>query len=56
MSRNPQNVGLRMTTDDYTAKVLGEWREGVGFWIKEAIFAYLPTALVEELAPSDLGV
>lgn len=56
MSRNPQNVGLRMTTDDYTVKVLGEWREGVGFWIKEAIFAYLPTALVEELAPSDLGV
>lgn len=56
MSRNPQNVGLRMTTDDYAAKVLGEWREGVGFWIKEAIFAYLPTDLVEELAPADLGV
>lgn len=56
MSRNPQNVGLRMTTDDYAAKVLGEWREGVGFWIKEAIFAYLPTSLVEELAPAELGV
>lgn len=56
MSRNPQNVNLRMTSDDYVAKVLGEWREGTGFWIKEAIFAYLPTDLVEELAPADLGV
>lgn len=56
MSRNPQNMGLRMTTDDYAAKVLGEWREGVGFWIKEAIFAYLPTALVTELAPLADGV
>lgn len=56
MSRNPKNVSLRMTSDDYVAKVLGEWREGTGFWIKEAIFAYLPTDLVEELAPADLGV
>lgn len=56
MSRNPKNVNLRMTSDDYVAKVLGEWREGTGFWIKEAIFAYLPTDLVEELAPADLGV
>ena len=56
MSRNPQNISLRMTTDDYAAKILGEWREGVGFWIKEAIFAYLPTTLVQELAPSNLGV
>lgn len=56
MSRDPKTMGLRMTTDDYAAKILGEWREGTGFWIKEAIFAYLPTALVEELAPADLGV
>lgn len=56
MSRNPQNVNLRMTTDDYLAKILGEWREGVGFWIKEAIFAYIPDALVTELSPADLGV
>lgn len=56
LSRDPKTMGLRMTTDDYQAKVLGEWREGTGFWIKEAIFAYLPTALVEELAPAELGV
>lgn len=56
MSRDPKTMGLRMTTDDYQAKILGEWREGTGFWIKEAIFAYLPTDLVEELSPADLGV
>lgn len=56
MSRNPKNVNLRMTTDDYMAKVLGEWREGVGFWIKEAIFAYIPDTLVTELSPVELGV
>lgn len=56
MSRDPKNVNLRMTTDDYLAKVLGEWREGVGFWIKEAIFAYIPDALITELSPAELGV
>lgn len=56
MSQNPKNVGMRMTTDDYRAKVMSEWREGVGFWIKEAIFAYIPDALVTELSPADLGV
>lgn len=50
-SRDPKSMGMRMTTDDYVAKVLGEWREGVGFWIKEAIFAYLPKTLVDKLAP-----
>ncbi len=52
MSRNPKDMQLRMATQDYIAKVFGEWREGVGFWIKEAIFAYLPTALVAELSPT----
>lgn len=56
MSRDLKTMGLRMTTDDYQAKILGEWREGTGFWIKEAIFAYLPTDLVEELSPAELGV
>lgn len=51
MSRNPQNQKLRMATQDYAAKIYGEWREGVGFWLAEAIFAYLPTELVNKLAP-----
>ena len=52
LSRQPQSQRLRMATVDYEARIYGEWREGVGFWIKEAIFAYLPTALVEKLSPS----
>ena len=52
MSRDPQNQKLRMTTQDYEAKIFGEWREGTGFWIAEAIFAYLPTALVNEVSPA----
>lgn len=51
MSRNPQNQKLRMATQDYAAKIYGEWREGVGFWLAEAIFTYLPTELVNKLAP-----
>ena len=51
MSTDPKNQQLRMEHQDYTAKVFGEWREGVGFWIGEAIFAYLPAALVAKLAP-----
>ncbi|KAA6325079.1 hypothetical protein EZS27_025659, partial [termite gut metagenome] len=31
MSRNPQDQKLRMAIQDYTAKIYGEWREGVGF-------------------------
>lgn len=55
MSRDPQNQKLRMATQDYASKIYGEWREGVGFWLAEAIFAYLPAALVSRLAPSGSG-
>ena len=46
MSRDPKNQKLRMATQDYEAKIYGEWREGCGFWIAEAIFAYLPETYV----------
>lgn len=52
LSRDPKNQKLRMATQDYEAKIYGEWREGVGFWIAEAIFAYLPAALVTEVSPA----
>ena len=52
MSRDPKNQELRMATQDYEAKIFGEWREGCGFWIAEAIFAYLPEALVNEISPA----
>ena len=41
MSHNPQNVTLRFQEQDYTVKVFGEWWEGTGFWMAEAIFAYI---------------
>ena len=47
MSRDPKTMSLRMETHHYQADIMGEWREGVGFWIQEAIFAYLPTELVD---------
>lgn len=56
MSRDPRGMSLRMTSDDYKAKVLGEWREGVGFWMKEAIFAYLPQGLCDSLKAQEQSV
>lgn len=41
MSHNPQNVTLRFQEQDYEVKVFGEWWEGTGFWLAEAIFAYI---------------
>ena len=41
MSHNPQNVTLRFQEQDYMVKVFGEWWEGVGFWMAEALFAYV---------------
>lgn len=41
MSQNPQNVKLRFQEQDYTVKIFGEWWEGTGFWMAEAIFAYI---------------
>ncbi len=41
MSQNPQNVKLRFQEQDYMVKIFGEWWEGAGFWMAEAIFAYI---------------
>lgn len=41
MSKNPQNITLRFQEVDYEVKIFGEWWEGTGFWLKEAIFAYI---------------
>ncbi len=48
MSHNPQNVTLRFQEQDYTVKVFGEWWEGTGFWIAEAIFAYISPEFVSD--------
>lgn len=44
MSHNPQNVTLRFQEQDYTVKIFGEWWEGTGFWMAEALFAYIAPA------------
>lgn len=41
MSHNPQNVTLRFVENHYSVDILGEWWEGTGFWMAEAIFAYI---------------
>jgi hypothetical protein len=48
MSHNPQNVTLRFVESHYNVDVLGEWWEGTGFWIAEAIFAYINPELVTD--------
>ena len=44
MSHNPQNCVLRFQEQDYAVKIFGEWWEGTGFWMAEAIFAYISPA------------
>ena len=44
MSKNPNQVNLRFQEDDYTVKIFAEWWEGTGFYLAEAIFAYISPA------------
>ena len=41
MSKDPKAITLRFQEVDYEVKIFGEWWEGTGFWLKEAIFAYI---------------
>lgn len=53
MSHNPQNVTLRFLENHYSVDVMAEWWEGTGFWLAEAIFAYIaPAAATKYKAPS----
>lgn len=54
MSQDPQRVTLRFQESDYDVKIFGEWWEGTGFWMGEAIFAYIdPTAAETYKAPAE---
>ena len=55
MSHNPQNVTLRFQEQDYTVKIFGEWWEGTGFWMAEAIFAYISPEYAEIEPAGDGG-
>jgi hypothetical protein len=42
MSTDPKRARVWMQSENYDVKVFAEWWESVGFWLAEAIFAYLP--------------
>lgn len=52
-SKNPQQTKIRMETYHYDVHVMAEWWEGTGFWLAEAIFAYIPPT--DEEAESSQG-
>ena len=41
-SKDPQNAKVWMQGENYDVKIFAEWWEATGFWLAEAIFAYLP--------------
>lgn len=47
-SLDPQRAKVYMQAANYDVKVFAEWWEGCGFWIAEAIFAYIPATLFAE--------
>lgn len=53
MSHNPQNLVLRFQEQDYMVKIFGEWWEGTGFWMAEAIFAYISPEYAEVESEED---
>ena len=48
MSKDPQRTSIRMETNHYNVDIMAEWWEGTGFWLAEAIFAYIPPEEGEE--------
>ena len=40
-SRDPQSTKIYMQEQNYMVKIFGEWWEGTGFWLADAIFAYI---------------
>lgn len=42
LSKDPQSTKVYMQGENYDVKIFAEWWESVGFWLAEAIFAYLP--------------
>ncbi len=42
MSRDPQRAKIFMQAENYDVKIFAEWWEACGFWLAEAIFAYIP--------------
>lgn len=55
MSKDPQRTQIRMETNHYNVDIMAEWWEACGFWLAEAIFAYIPPEEEEEPESSQGG-
>ena len=55
MSKDPQRTQIRMETNHYNVDIMAEWWEATGFWLAEAIFAYIPPEEEEEEPESSQG-
>ena len=56
MSKDPQRTSIRMETNHYNVDIMAEWWEGTGFWLAEAIFAYIPPEEPEQESSQGEGV
>lgn len=56
MSKDPQRTSIRMETNHYNVDIMAEWWEGTGFWLAEAIFAYIPPEEPEKESSQGGGV
>jgi len=56
MSKDPQSTKVWMEGENYKVKIFGEWWESVGFWLAEALFAYLPPVAGSGSASGDGGL
>ena len=55
MSKDPQRTSIRMETNHYNMDIMAEWWESCGFWLAEAIFAYIPPEEESESQQSSQG-
>ena len=56
MSKDPQRTSIRMETYHYDVHIMAEWWEACGFWLAEAIFAYIPPEEEEKESSQAEGV
>lgn len=55
MSRDPQRSRIFIQALNYDVKIFAEWWEACGFWLAEAIFAYIPPEEESESQQSSQG-
>lgn len=55
-SKDLQNIKIWMQGENYDVKIFAEWWEAVGFWLAEAIFAYLPPEDANSASSSGAGI